>query len=551
MDMMKVNNRISKTKQMLINLKKIYKLLFGYKKEIVSITICMLFSFAVSFSLPILSRKLVDDGLMKKDFNMLLIICSIMLFMYVFSFLLSYFKEKTRLKVYTSIKYGLEKESFYHLMKIKMDYFRDVNPVSIYNTINEDIGNISSVANNQTFEVMNMLLSAVGGAISLCMMEWRLFIFILVFIPVNGLISYSMIKKNMPVMDMFFKKNRQFSDWYGDSVNGMTEIRLFGLQKNKEENITEKTFELESLEKKFGIFQEKNMLMQSLLMNLFSLSIYLLSGIIMLRHDISIGQIIAFESYSLLITQPIIQAYDSLFGISRIIPSVERFFSFIDYSEEESDGIKEIPCGNISFDNVSFSYADNNELFDNFSFEIEKGSKVAIIGNNGSGKTTLLNLILRILTPEKGTVRLAGNDIETYNVFSYREQFGVVSQNIYLFNSTIIENILLFRDIPKDRIEYVIELVNLKEVIEEKGSDYSVGNNGCKLSGGQKQKIALARAIIEPKPYVILDEATSNLDFETVRIVRNLFDSELKNSTVLCVTHSDDIAGMFTDTIRL
>lgn len=159
--------------------------------------------------------------------------------------------------------------------------------------------------------------------------------------------------------------------------------------------------------------------------------------------------------------------------------------------------------------------------------------------------------MLRLISPNKGEISISGNDISSLDIKEYRDLFGVVSQDVYLFNASIIDNIFLERDIDKERVEHILNILNLNELISEKGYDYNVGENGSMLSGGQKQKIALARAIVTQKPIIILDEATSNLDIETVEYIKILFTTELKECTVICITHSESITSLFDNVIKL
>jgi len=150
-----------------------------------------------------------------------------------------------------------------------------------------------------------------------------------------------------------------------------------------------------------------------------------------------------------------------------------------------------------------------------------------------------------LISPDKGTITYCGKDINCYDIIEYRKLFGVVSQDIFLFNTNIKENICLDVDYDDAELTRILKLVNLDSLIDERGFDYVVGEKGSMLSGGQKQKIAIARSLLKKRPIMILDEATSNLDNETIGLLGNLFENELKNTTVICVTHTDSVAKLF------
>ncbi len=170
-----------------------------------------------------------------------------------------------------------------------------------------------------------------------------------------------------------------------------------------------------------------------------------------------------------------------------------------------------------------------------------KGSKTAIIGRNGSGKTTIINLLIRMYEPENGKILLGTENISDLSLSEYRDMVSVVSQQIYLFNDTIRNNICLYKQIDDTVIEEACKDSGLEDFIKEVSLDYVVGQNGAMLSGGQKQKIALARALVYDKPIIIFDEATSNTDAYSEKQINKLLNTKLKEKTVIVITHRKEI----------
>lgn len=431
--------------------------------------------------------------------------CGLLITIAVLTFCINLIKEKKRLSVYNNMRFDMEKDAFLHLSKIKMDYFRDKNISAIYQTLKEDISMISIIADADTFNSISSLVGALSGGIAIILLDWRLSLLVLIFVPLNATATLLIMKKIFPVSIKYISRSKDFNEWYGDAINGMKVIRLFTIQKQKENEIVEKVDKLKKLSKEQGFNIAMNMQIQSLIMRVFSISIYFVSGLILLKYDLTIGKVVAFETYAMMMTDPIIVGFSMLFGLSTIAPSIKRHLDFLKYPEEDESGSYNCVNGDLSFENVDFSYGDNGYVFRNVSFTIKQGSKVAVIGKNGSGKTTLLNLLLRIVDPTAGDITIDHVNINSYNINDYRKLFGVVSQDVYLFNASIRDNICLNREVSNDRLNYVIKIVNLKNLIDKKGYDCQVGENGGMLSGGQKQKIALARAIIEMKPIIILD----------------------------------------------
>lgn len=548
---MKKNNHSPKNKIELIYILKSFSFFSPYKKQVLVVVLCMLISLALSFIQPFVSEALIDEGIIARCFGTVCKMCGLLITIAVLTFCINLIKEKKRLSVYNNMRFDMEKDAFLHLSKIKMDYFRDKNISAIYQTLKEDISMISSIADADTFNSISSLVGALSGGIAIILLDWRLSLLVLIFVPLNATATLLIMKKNFPVSIKYISRSKDFNEWYGDAINGMKVIRLFTIQKQKENEIVEKVDKLKKLSKEQGFNIAMNMQIQSLIMRVFSISIYFVSGLILLKYDLTIGKVVAFETYAMMMTDPIIVGFSMLFGLSTIAPSIKRHLDFLKYPEEDESGSYNCVNGDLSFENVDFSYGNNSYVFRNVSFTIKQGSKVAVIGKNGSGKTTLLNLLLRIVDPTAGDITIDHVNINSYNINDYRKLFGVVSQDVYLFNASIRDNICLNREVSNDRLNYVIKIVNLKNLIDKKGYDCQVGENGGMLSGGQKQKIALARAIIEMKPIIILDEATSNLDVETIYAVGSLFDTELKNCTVICVSHTEEIIDLFENVIDI
>lgn len=170
-----------------------------------------------------------------------------------------------------------------------------------------------------------------------------------------------------------------------------------------------------------------------------------------------------------------------------------------------------------------------------------KGSKTAIIGRNGSGKTTIINLLTRLYEPENGQILLNGTNIADMSLQAYREMVSIVSQQIYLFNDSIRNNICLYKQVSDAMLKIACRDSGLEDFIKEVSLDYVVGQNGAMLSGGQKQKIALARALIHDKPIIIFDEATSNTDAYSEQQINALLHTGLRDKTVIVITHKKEV----------
>lgn len=257
----------------------------------------------------------------------------------------------------------------------------------------------------------------------------------------------------------------------------------------------------------------------------------------------TIGDLFFFVTIAGRIYAPLQTLEASYRNIVRYVADFIKVRTLLDMADEPDNGKKTLgTLGKmISYDRVSFSYPSNDrEVLQDVSFEIRKGQKVAFVGHTGSGKTTLTQLLTRFYEPISGGIKIDGTDIREFTLESYRSKLAAVFQDTTLFNDTIRHNLEYVRDgVTFEQIREACRKANILEFIEglEKGFDTEVGERGLKLSGGEKQRLAIARAIIADPEILILDEATSALDAKTERLVQEAFDSLMEGRTSIIIAH--------------
>ena len=284
----------------------------------------------------------------------------------------------------------------------------------------------------------------------------------------------------------------------------------------------------------------------------FALGMFIYAGFLIEKGQMSVGSFSSFLAALFMLYTPIKKINKANLAIQQAISAGERIFKLADQENEkdEEEKINEIPQikDKISFENVSFSY-NEKEILSNISFEIPKGKTVAIVGASGSGKSTIASLLLGFYEPNKGSIKIDGVDIRNFNKKALREYIGFVSQDPILFNDTILNNICFGEKNPDiEKVNKVAELSYSKEFIESLPLKYetNVGELGSLLSGGERQRIAIARALYKDPPVLIFDEATSNLDTNSERIVQKAIDSILKDRTSLVIAHRlSTVVGSF------
>jgi len=209
--------------------------------------------------------------------------------------------------------------------------------------------------------------------------------------------------------------------------------------------------------------------------------------------------------------------------------------------EELNAGQSKFVTDSIVFNNVSFSYNNDDYIIDGVDCVFERGKKTAIVGQSGAGKTTIFSLLERFYIPQKGQILVGNENISNISLSSWRMAFGYVLQDNVVITGTIKENILygLYREVAVDELNIVLDSSNLRDFVEQQheGIDYFVGERGCLLSGGQKQRIVIARALLRNPEYLLLDEATANLDSDSEKIVQDALDNLLRDRTSIIIAH--------------
>lgn len=523
-------------------IKKLINLLKPYIKIITFIMICLFISVGINMLLPLLTKDIMDKGFIAGNYKELVKLVIITSVLYVLNSGIDILKEKKRIDIATRIQYQLTEQSFKHLMNLKIHHFSKSNYTEFFNNINVDINKITSIADENVFFAITQVFTIFGGIAGLLIINVKLTLLVFIFIPFKYLITKKLIAQNGKNTSEYIEANREYAKWFGNVIGGVREIRLFGISKYEEKIFSEKQSRIISSQRRISLLFKWNAIANSIIIQFLIMILYIVGGSYVIRQELSVGSIFAFITYVSYVTGPISSILNIGYLLSGIIPSTKRYYKFMDLEEEDYHESLDKPIlESIKFNKVGFRYKKNNNVLDNVSFCIPKRSKTAIIGSNGSGKSTIIELLLRMYDVQQGEILIGEKNIKTFNLKDYRSLISIVSQEIYLFNDSILNNICLYRAVSEQKLMDSIKDSGLEEFINERSLNYIVGENGSELSGGQKQKIAIARALVQDKPILIFDEATSNVDISSKDIISNLVKNKLKEKTVITITHGSEL----------
>ncbi len=532
--------------------KRLFLLLGRYWKTIIVIVFCLFISTGLNLCVPLISRQIMDDGFIGGDKELLIELVVASLVLYLISFLVEIIREKKRADISAKIQFFLSEQSFTHLLKLKVNYFNNTNYAEMLNNISTDIHQMTAIADRNVFFVITEVFSMAGGIIGLCIIDFNMTILVLLFVPIKCVVMRYFSKKQGQIVNEFINKNQRYSRWFGDTVGGIREIKMFSIFDKKHEEFVANQKEIIDKQKQMTILGQWNIIVDSILVQVLFTLLYIVGANLVFDWKLSVGSVFAFITYSSYVTGPISAIFNMEYLLSGIIPSTKRYYAFMDLEEETDEGrAKELCPNDLKLEQVSFTYQRNKYILKNVNILFAKGSKTAIIGRNGSGKTTLINLLTRMHEPTKGIILLGSENISELSLGKYRNIVSVVSQQIYLFNDTIRNNICLYKQVDDDVLELACKDSGLEDFVKEVSLDYVVGQNGAILSGGQKQKIALARALVHNKPIIIFDEATSSLDAYSEQQFVRLMCTRLKEKTVIVITHRKEILNKMDQIIVL
>lgn len=527
---------------------KVLLLFKPYKKKILVIFSCILLSSGISMILPLISKNLMDNGFISGNLTVVIKLSAVTLILVLFDQGIGMLETMYQAYLNSIIPYNLSKKAFKHTIKLKIQYFNNVGIIELMSNIGMDVGNIARITDRATFFIITSIFKIFGGLIGLLLIDWRLTLLVVTILPVRYFIVKGLAKIRKKSMESLIEASRDYSAWYGDTLGGVKEVKLWGLERIKCGQFIKKQRNVIKTNIKLSITDKINEFSESVMFQIITSVLYIVGAYMISGKSFTVGGMFAFVTYSAYVTGPISAILNIGYSFSGILPSAKRLFEFfkmeVEYSEAENVVLdpSEI-LGSIKFEDVSFSYKNGEQALKNISFEIKPGDKVAIIGANGSGKSTVINLLLRFYMPDSGKILLDNTDISTLKLKKFRENITVVSQEVYLFNTSVKENIDLFNSMDEIRINMAARDSMAHEFIENlpRKYDTNVGKNGAKLSGGERQKIAVSRAFARDSKILILDEATSNYDVVSEEYVSRILDKHFKEKTVIVITHRSDI----------
>ncbi len=443
------------------------------------------------------------------------------------------------------VVYDIRSELYQAMQKLSLTYFENRSTGEIMSRVTEDVTNVERIFIDGVEQVITAMLTLVGIIIILFFLHWKLALVSLIPIPILFLGAIKYTHRAQDLYQINRERSAKLSSILQDTISGIRETLAFNRQRHEVQRFNDRSQSLcqgtLNVMRLWAMYSPAMMFLGST-----GTLFILIYGIGLVRaEEITVGALVAFMGYLALFYNPINQLHSLNHMLQHALVSGNRVFEIIDAQPEVQEAPDAIlPStnvqGRIVYDRVSFSYAKGKEVVHSVSFSIEPGEHVALAGATGSGKSTLVKLLLRFYDANDGSIRLDGFPIRQLNLAYLREQIGLVSQDPFLFNGTVGENILYGnREATRDQLIEAAQAAHAHEFIERlgKGYDTLIGERGVKLSGGEKTRVAIARAFLKDPPILVLDEATASVDTATESKIKEALSKLTAYRTTLIIAH--------------
>ena len=472
--------------------------------------------------------------------NILAMLAGLYIAATVFGFIQGWIMTSVSMKM----TYRFRKEISEKINRLPISYFDRTNQGEVLSRVTNDVDTVSQTLNQSLTQIITSLITMVGVLVMMFSISWLMTLTVMIILPISA-VFISIIVKNS---QKYYKQQQE----YLGHVNGHVEemfgghivVKAFNGEKRSVEKFDGLNNTLYSSAWKSQFISGLMMPIMNFVGNLGYVAVAVLGGVLAFRNLITVGDIQAFIQYVRNFTQPITQIANISNVLQQTAAASERVFEFLAEAEEPVDTtdpvVLESARGHVEFRNVHFGYTPEKTIINDFSAEIQPGQKIAIVGPTGAGKTTMVKLLMRYYDIQSGAVLVDGHDIRDFTREGLRDKFGMVLQDSWLYNATIMENIRYGRlDATDEEVYQAARIANVDHFIRTMPDGYNMmlDEETSNISQGQKQLLTIARAVLSKPNILILDEATSSVDTRTEVLIQKAMDNLMQGRTSFIIAH--------------
>jgi ATP-binding cassette, subfamily B, bacterial len=524
--------------------RRIFDYILPYWRRLALVLAISLVSTLLGLAQPYITKLLIDEALLRKNFQALTVVAALMVVVTVLGFALNIASSYRYVAVSAAVLFDMRLAVYRHLQRLSPRFYTRTKLGEIVSRLNNDISEIQRVAADTLLAAISNLIFLVGSVTIMLLLNWKLFLVSILLIPVSVIaLKHYRAKLSSNVQEMR-ERSADIGSFLIETLMGMrlvvtsnTQDAEVGRFRVKNQSFVDALLSMQLVSFFAGA-------LPGTVLTLSTALVFLYGGKLVIDGVMTIGALVAFMAYHMRLLAPVQNLMGLYTSVTTARVSLNRVFEILDSPVEVNEALDAIELrdvrGDIEFDGVTLKYDRETIVLDGVSFRIPAGSLCAIAGPSGVGKSTIADLLLRLYDPQAGVVRLDGRDLREVRLGDLRREVALVEQTAFLFNSTVAENIRYGR--PEATLEEIIcaaRSASIDGFIRSlpDGYDTQVGERGQALSTGERQRIALARALVRNPSVLVLDEPTASLDSVTEQAVTTALKLEMHGRTTIVISH--------------
>ena len=529
-------------------LKRIFSYLKPYWRQLALVLLCITVSSICSIFPSVLTGRILDEGLIGRSLRALVTYLLLSLGLTLGANLIGVAESYLNTWVAQHISFDMRNQMFRHLQKMSQRFFTSTHQGDVITRMTSDISGVESVVTSTFTSILSNLLTLTVAVVAMFQKNWILALIGIVIVPLFTLPTRLAGKARWKLAGEAQACNDEINGILNEtlSVSGQLLVKLFGREQDEYRRYREANGRMIRLNIRERMAGRWFFVVLHTLTSIGPMLLYLVGGILMMKYDaeLSVGDITVLVALLGRMYGPVNNLLNMQVEWIRAMAMFTRIFEYFDMPVEIDDPAHPVaPAqhhGAVRFDHVSFAYTEERPILKDVSFDLKSGDCVAIVGPSGSGKSTIVNLIPRLWDVQAGRVLFDGVDVREQSLSALRKEIGVVTQETYLFNGSIRDNLLYARpDATEEQMIEACRKANIWDFIsrQPEGLDTMVGNRGLKLSGGEKQRISIARVLLKDPALLIFDEATSALDSISESLIQEAINPLIESRTSILIAH--------------
>ncbi|MBE6708318.1 MAG: ABC transporter ATP-binding protein [Ruminococcaceae bacterium] len=518
-----------------------------YKFQVLAIFIAMVLSSALTILAPYISSGFFYDSVLTeggKFYGQVLLVIGILVSTRLLSLLINMVNEVITAKVVPKIIYDLKKVIFTSIERLSIGFFTNRQTGALMNQVNGDANSIYWFFVEGLPYIIINVVQTVAVVVIMFTIDWRLTLISVAVAPVVVLLMKLLFGHMNKLHSKNYSAHRSMNGMLTDALGGVRVVKAFAREGEERRRFGERNRRVADSDRRVGIHSSTLFTLVAFLFTICSSIVMAVGGWTVIGGGMTYGTLITFTAYASMLYSPLSSFVNMVNMASNSSNAMQRLMEVMDAEPDvrESDDPVKLPklSGDIEFKNVGFSYEKNRRIIDGISFSINAGQTVGIVGHTGAGKSTVANLLIRLYDPDDGEITIDGHDVRDLSFETLRQNIAIVSQETYLFQGTVFDNIAYAKpDATRDEVVTAARVSGAHDFIckLENGYQTKIGWGYKDLSGGEKQRISIARALLRDPSILILDEATSAMDTRTERNIQAALDKLSTGRTTIMIAH--------------